>query len=347
MRLPSQTCSSTEVIETLNDGSEVCVTASDFLSSYDKFVRHFFQPVAAHQSNSKELLDTAPTPVDPTELPITTPPHELNPQPTIIDYIDYEYNGFADGQHCGFCSIKTNLDIVDPKAVQSLNVMMQPSPCPAHVYVSLKDAEDLCLDEFFPADVSMVEKLEIPPPHEVIDGCRCREREQKLPDETSPVISTRIWPPSETCNSTEFIETLTDGREVCVTASTILVYLLAAPIQRSAFSVLAPEVNTLPVLTLPGNGYPVGEKEEAGFLPKHEIVEAFEELLHAMCKRCRTVENLSNVDPNNVQSLGIHVQSFGCPASIHVWLKNGEDFCVSTPDMELRTLVKKLESQGH
>ncbi|XP_056156709.1 uncharacterized protein LOC130130877 [Lampris incognitus] len=81
-------------------------------------------------------------------------------------------------------------------------------------------------------------------------NCRCLRKKKKLPTETSPVIRTNIFFPGPKCNTTEIIETLENGRRVCVNASGLRTYFsLNYPLQRNGTT--PPIPSTPPIPTIP------------------------------------------------------------------------------------------------
>ncbi|XP_035531071.1 uncharacterized protein LOC118338022 [Morone saxatilis] len=339
---PSETCNSTEVIVTAKDGSNVCLRIPSFLEYYIELSRRWSEPVTEASSDEEPSVISPPL-VDPTtELPITTQLSVIennqfddpNPPTIISSFVEAEemedkrVNGKSSIDHhgkvsaqCESCNFITNLDSVDPKDVQSLNVKMQSFPCPVHIHLILKNYSDFCLDsnQFN----TLLKKLENPPPHEdhihqtlTNNGCRCQEKEEKPPTET--FIITRIWPPSETCNSTEFIETETGGNEVCVTAASFLAHLdFASPLLTKTMT----ESKTVDVFDL------VSEVE----------------LVMRPCVVC--AKFLGNIDPKDVLSLEMDQPSFHCPILTFITLKNGMEFCVDLSDPEISTMLEKLEMQ--
>ncbi|XP_041821598.1 uncharacterized protein LOC121626917 [Chelmon rostratus] len=232
MWLPSETCASTEYIGTLTTGMEVCGIIPSLLTFVKEQLKSQSVP-AAPPSIHEEPAVTPPAPLAPTtELPTTTVSPSLS-EVTETDWIyEFEASGTETADECESCNFMTNLDNVDPKSVQSLTVRMQSFPCAVQIF--LKDGTDFCLDLNHPEFKTALRKLGFSPPLEpdiartpkpITSGCRCKESEKKLPAKLSTLTSTRVWPPSETCASTEFIETLMDGREVCVFTPSLSIYL--------------------------------------------------------------------------------------------------------------------------
>ncbi|XP_027143330.1 uncharacterized protein LOC113747569 [Larimichthys crocea] len=364
--LPSETCNSVQSIGELKDGSKVCMARLSLLDYYNAILGHQSKP-------EPSSYEEPPTPLDPTtELAMTTHPsvteskqHDPTPQMTQTP------------QHtthvCESCNFTTNLDAIDPKAVQSINVKKQSFSCPVHINVSLKD-EDFCLDLDLLEFNAMLMKLEkdvlsrdrdgfVPTPKN-ISSCHCQETEQKPPTETSPATSTRIWLPSETCNSTEFIETLMDGREVCVTRLSIFAYS-RLPDPGSAVKKQGPPgeaeeerkqgergargppgpIGPLGPPGSPGSPWisgPPGSRGISG-LPGSRGISGPPVMNDIKCFHCFPFPNWHNIEPNDVKFMKMDMRSRSCPIYIHVTLKNNENFCVDSSQPWFRTLLEKLK----
>ncbi|XP_050923468.1 uncharacterized protein LOC108890196 isoform X2 [Lates calcarifer] len=345
--LPTETCSSTEFIETMMDGTEVCVTSISLL----EFIG---EQNLSHSSNPAIEVEQIEEP------PITSPPplDSTTPQPTSETIPNEEkkensgrgLNNLKDrlAQICEWCNLRINMEDIDPKAVQSLNVKMQPFLCPVLIYVNLEGDNVSCWGQ--PLLETLLEKLE---DHfgraltNIVHGCRCQESEKKPPAEPSTVKSIRIWPPNERCSSSEFIETLMDGREVCVAASSLSAYLDFAlhqqyvpVIEEGPPSLSEVKTDTLHFDFLREQHLPLRKREE-GALQRAEIQHVV-----VVCMRCLPTENWNNIDSKDVQSLRMHVQSIGCPVLLHISLKNKEEFCVDSSQPWFGTLLDKLDIQS-
>ncbi|XP_073330596.1 uncharacterized protein [Pagrus major] len=355
---PTESCKSTEFIVNFMDGTKVCVTTPRILPLYNELFRRWSEP--ATEAPSYEELVTSAAPLDPTtELPITTLPNLLSFSAEETDHSSYDHPAEREPGNESFCDVcvfETSLDSVDPNAAQFLNVMMQSFPCPVLIHGRLKDENDFCSHPSQSEFKTMVEKLESPPPHEdhldptpknISDGCWCQDGQQKPPNETSPVLSTMIWPLGEACNSTEYIETLMNGQEVCVTALSLLADLESALPRQSEPAAEAGRDDGLPNGVAIISGVvgpvlnPVGERGEVGYIGERG------EVGPAGCLRCAPLENWNNVDPKDVQSLKMDVSSFGCPVYMFVTLKNKQMFCVDSSEPLFRTLLEALELQAH
>ncbi|MED6280522.1 hypothetical protein CHARACLAT_011725, partial [Characodon lateralis] len=229
IQYPSEICNSTEYIETLTDGRKVCTTHFNVKTN---FLRSLSKPTPVpgptespevsfivHQTPSEEKSPT-------TQLAfITNWPPPLLPSEVLYDD-PLNQNDFSNISHCKLCNpFMENLDDVDLKAVQFLDVIKQSPLCAFNIYINQNDGRLFCSN--VSSSKILLQNLEIPLPQEenAVAGCRCYEKAKKLPAETLPVTRARIWLSSENCSSAEFIETLPDGREVCVTPPSLVTYL--------------------------------------------------------------------------------------------------------------------------
>ncbi|KAK2862661.1 hypothetical protein Q5P01_002194 [Channa striata] len=222
-------------------------------------------------------------------------------------------------QRCESCNITTDLDNVDIKDIHFLDVKMQSLECSLIFYlytnVSLSDGNILCLDQDQQEFQTVLKKLEekfYQTPENFTDGCHCKDQNMQPPVKASPGTSTRVWAPTETCNSTEFIQTLTNGSEVCVTALGLLEYI---NVPRLKFVQQIPDE------------------------PQHAKSARFEEV---SCLSCHSI-GLWHMEPQNIKSLEMNVQSMFCPITIYVRLKTGEDLCMDSDQPRFMDLLEKLQ----
>nr|XP_020450659.1 uncharacterized protein LOC109957266 [Monopterus albus] len=213
---PSEMCNTIEIIGTLLDGREVCVTPGRFIA-LSRSVKH-----------ETKTLATSPAPLDTTtELPITTQPSvkkTTEEMPRVLS--DRSEDALSD--RCKPCESLTSLNDIDPAIVQVLIVEKQPSPCPVYLNVTLKNGRESCL-VLDPLDLKqmmmMLEDKFAWTRMNSKDGCRCRDREKKDPFEMLAHKTTFIWPPGEGCHSADIIEISVGSEDVCVAASSVLEYL--------------------------------------------------------------------------------------------------------------------------
>ncbi|MEQ2300512.1 hypothetical protein AMECASPLE_026401, partial [Ameca splendens] len=219
IQYPSEICSSTEYIETLTDGRKVCATHFSLITH---FLRFLSKPTpvpgpiespevsfTVRQTSSEEKSSN-------TQLAFIT-----NRPPALLE----DQDQFGIISNCKLCNpFMENLDDVDLKAVQFLDVIMQSPLCAGNIYINQNDGRLFCSN--VSSSKILLQNLEISLPQEenAVAGCRCYEKAKKRPAETLPVTRVRIWLSSENCSSAEFIETLSDGREVCVTSPSLVTY---------------------------------------------------------------------------------------------------------------------------
>ncbi|XP_041635907.1 uncharacterized protein LOC121504887 [Cheilinus undulatus] len=215
--------------------------------------------------------------------------------------------------------------------------MMEQDSCPASIHVTLKNGSSSCLtsvEQLF--EIALTELHEEGSPTDVAtDGCRCKETEKKLPDETSPVTRARIWRSSDTCNSTQIIETLMDGREVCVNETSYLEYLdfshskISTPIEHGTAGV---RIDILP-----------GEKQQPTQLEDRSLLirGTEEERYDIVCLGCVSPD-WNDFDPQDVESL-VMTTTPGCPALVVVKRKTKHGFCVVSSDSMFEVLLEKLD----
>ncbi|XP_017277559.2 uncharacterized protein LOC108239390 isoform X2 [Kryptolebias marmoratus] len=372
IRYRSETCSSTEYIETLEDGQEVCTNPFSLLG-------HFFQ--------SKLESATSPVITKPQDVSVSAPsdpPLKTVLTPNIAKPI--QVTAIWQCKSCN--SFRTNLEDVDPKAVRFLDVKIQPSSCPAHIYINLKDKTVFCLDLFHLK--ILLQKLEIPPPQEengdrslktrylklqayvcrkmveiivfcpfqVAAGCRCHKKAKKLPADTSPVERTTIWLPRKTCSLTEFIERLKDGREVCVTGTSITTYVetldkdhgrevevgggeLLKKIKESSEELTARGV-LLPNLIEDGVIAQLKELTEHKAMSSNPSSEILIDLPR-LCMFCPFLEIWNSIQPNDVKSIRMDLQPSNCPTIIQVNLTDGVILCMDSSWPKCKELLERLE----
>ncbi|XP_040887114.1 uncharacterized protein LOC121177001 isoform X2 [Toxotes jaculatrix] len=330
--LPHKTCRSMELTATLKNGTEVCVT-QHFLSLFirQELLSHRLLPVHEIEAAGEvEPTVTSPSPLDPTTESSVT---EIHPDPELPTFFaptpteeDTESSGLQTDESleitCESCTASMNVADIDPKAVLSLNMKMESFPCPAHIYVSLEDGQVFCVDSHELQFATLLEKLEDrfkPAPNNIVLGCRCQGREKKRPSKKSAVTSAKIWPPNGSCSSAEFIETLKDGGEVCVSPSSLSEYFGFASLQGRR---LAIEDKALHISTA----------DEKALSSRIMVMDP-----------CTVCGAWVTVDLNDVESLWMDVQSPPCPILVHVKLKNKEQFCVDSSQLWFRTLLENLD----
>uniref|UniRef100_UPI0037E75D03 uncharacterized protein n=1 Tax=Semicossyphus pulcher TaxID=241346 RepID=UPI0037E75D03 len=301
---PTGICTSRQFIVTMMGGVEVCVTKLTARAYIDYECRR------AEQTEARSKEETLATSL--TEWDTTTP------LPTDVDF---DVADFEDGpMACVSCQVQTNLADVDPKSIKLLYVMRQTDPCPVYISVSPKVGQEFCLDFDKPASKRFLRKLEIPPSQKkVVDGCRCKEKEKKPPHKTSH--ETRIWLPSETCGSTEFIETLKNDRKVCVIASSLLPYFEFVSLSKSE---------------------PVGDIEPSSSSgQKDELPSTEKNVETANCHNCQSSKNWEDFDLKDVESMTMMGQADSCPVLLQVITR--EHFCMDLSHTGLQTLLEKLQ----
>ncbi|KAM3590763.1 uncharacterized protein V6R79_016246 [Siganus canaliculatus] len=225
---PHDSCHSVVLILTLTNDTEVCSQqTSSLLELYNKLKQSLVRervpfPSPINANNGFPPVNSIE------ELPSTTPQTEPNLDPSSLTAF------FS--PPCESCGTTPSLDSVDATAVQSLDVKMAPFYCPLLINITLKDGQVFCLDSRQPEFKAALMRLEMASsndnhtdltPKNSTDECRCEGREQKG-SHRGLLRTTKIWPPSEACSSMEFIETLVNGSEVCVTAANISAYLKQA-----------------------------------------------------------------------------------------------------------------------
>ncbi|MED6232554.1 hypothetical protein ATANTOWER_032277, partial [Ataeniobius toweri] len=229
IQYPSETCSSTEHIETLMDGRKVCTTHFSLITHFHRFLSKP-RPVPGPTESPEVSFIVRQTPSEEksstTQLAfITNWPPPLLPSEVLYDD-PLNQDDFSNISYCKLCDpFMENLDDVDLKAVQFLDVIMQSPLCAFNIYINQNDGRLFCSN--VSSSKILLQNLEIRLPQEenAVAGCRCYEKAKKRPAETLPVTRVRIWLSSENCSSAEFIETLSDGREVCVTPPSLVTYL--------------------------------------------------------------------------------------------------------------------------
>ncbi|XP_041840791.1 uncharacterized protein LOC121639542 isoform X2 [Melanotaenia boesemani] len=156
-----------------------------------------------------------------------------------------------------------------------------------------------------------------PPDHtDQSDGCRCTDKNKKRPTETSQVRARVKWLPSETCSSTEYIEILEDGREVCVSKFSFLTY-----------------IDNL-IWSLSGLAIEPGSAK----LPIAKITETRDYLIDSsenVRTRCIPFISVSwdTFDPKTVQSMDVLMQAIPCPPHFCETLEDGRELCVTASSL--------------
>ncbi|XP_030018377.1 mucin-3B-like [Sphaeramia orbicularis] len=305
VRPPTENCRSPEFIEILQDGRQVCVTAHSFLTYFSELVR----------SQQKEPTTTVPPPT--TELPTTTQPAPIDIKGNV--------------PQCEVCT--SDLENITLEAVQSLLVRMNPFPCSTLIYVNLKDDNrSICVDLDDVGFERLLENLgtlpSFPPdktPKTTVNKCRCRDTEITR---LSSCQSAMIWFPNDTCNSTQYIETLMDGTEVCVTPPSLLDY----------FDSVRSRQTTLKTVDYVSSQRSL---EVVHVLHVSERIDVMCALLY-----CPPFD-WTSIDSTDVESLQMEVNSFKCPSYLEVHLKQLDGrpdyFCVSTQELWFSDVLKKLD----
>ncbi|XP_041840790.1 uncharacterized protein LOC121639542 isoform X1 [Melanotaenia boesemani] len=306
--LPSETCSSTEYIEILEDGREVCVSKFSFLTYIDNLIWSL-SGLAIEPGSAK--------------LPIAK----------ITETRDYLIDSSENVRTRCIPFISVSWDTFDPKTVQSMDVLMQAIPCPPHFCINLKDKTSFCLD--LPELLTVLLKLEKPRHHdgnndstpEAIDqGCRCQETAEIHPSTHSQSQKIRVWPSSEVCSSNEFIETLEDGRELCVTASSLIKYF-------DIYDELADAQTT-----------PKYEKNENNENNEKNDALSLDEAVHFNTETpCHCpFENWNLIESSDVKSLWVLLKP-GCPNIFQVIMKDERKFCLDSSQPKFRDLLEKWD----
>ncbi|KAM7366009.1 hypothetical protein PAMP_015481 [Pampus punctatissimus] len=346
IRLSNENCHSVEIIETLMNNKIVCVTKT-YASSYIKGVLGFgSQPKPITGSDYEDEPDKRPLNMFPalldtvTELPTSTLKETTQNSLEEMNLSNMEETedkdpslvteSFSWVYSCEFCNITRDSDNIDPESVQSLNVKMQLFPCPAHIYVNLKDGKDFCFYSKEREFMEILEKLENPPPNDdnsnhtqknITDGCRCQDNKKMVKSDES-VKSTMIWLMNERCSSTEYIETLENGTEVCVTAPSISLYL-------GVYSVISSDVESQRQSGRAMVVEPIHDVDIA----KAVIKEASSNVNSGVdfCMECID-HNRGTIDPKDVESVQMKMQSSNCPVPfiLDVNLKNKTALCVNS-----------------
>ncbi|XP_027893089.1 uncharacterized protein LOC114158048 [Xiphophorus couchianus] len=215
----------------------------------------------------------------------------------------------------------------------------------------------------------------------VSDGCYCKEQNQKPSIENYQVSGLRILYPSETCRSTEYIDVLKDGREVCATQFSLVAHFFRSlprwvPKQRSTAS---PEISstthqtttstpTRLATTTDGSDSIIRYRGPDGgeyYLEIHHIVKDPEDsisyakgsagdlidqigppnfsLLEELCAKCTGIAPWNDFDLKDVQLVDLKLQSSNCPAFISVSLTDGRQICMDSSHPEFQQFLDKLE----
>ncbi|XP_008284004.1 uncharacterized protein LOC103360121 [Stegastes partitus] len=340
---PSETCSSAEYIETLADGREVCVAPFNLFTYFHSLLSSLSKPDTlaipnqGYSDDYNDYDDKVRNPPKATEIEGKTVLYPSPPKEhASVNQLKAQSNHQSiNPPACWACtSLITNLD---QKVVQSLDVEMQPLPCPLYISIKLKDNLSLCFEllEFerglhsLGIPLSLEDNSESTPTN-IVDGCRCKEKAMKLPTESSPIKNARIWLSDERCSSTEFIETLMDGREVCVTASSISTYLQTLP-QKQFLEPLDR-----------GQGMPISVQGGENFLKK--VTETLHEQPY-VCLGCISTKKWTSIEQKDIQSLEFPEPSPGCPIIIRLRLTDETEFCADSSNSWFWDLMHKLDMQ--
>ncbi|XP_035804324.2 uncharacterized protein LOC111568911 [Amphiprion ocellaris] len=340
---PTENCNSIEYIETLADGREVCVTPFSLLAYFNDLLSSWSKPAAGPTvETQKDKTENTQQRIDLTILPLL-PGKFIVQQTHVMSTQNSKSIGFPLCRHC-----MTSFTISDQRIVQSLDVKMQPFPCDIHIEVNMTDGAVFCLDLInFEQDLQRW-KISLPLEDDAASapkntaGCRCQEEAKKPLSETSPIASASIWPPSEGCSSTEFIEMLKDGREVCVAASSISAYLKTLPEKRllgAKDPLLDPPRKPLPPLIVEPD--PVSGQKMAQELPDRRG--PIPSTVGNSCEVCQSPIKWTSIHPNAVQSLDMLVPSPGCPVIILIRLTDGTNFCAASSEPWFKALMEKLD----
>ncbi|XP_047242276.1 uncharacterized protein LOC124880908 [Girardinichthys multiradiatus] len=329
IQFPSETCNSTEHIETLMDGRKVCTTNFSLITHLRRFLSKP-TPVPGPTESPEVSFIVRQTPSEEksstTQLAfITNWPPPLLPSKELYDD-PLNQDDFSNISNCKLCNpFMENLDDVDLKAVQFLDVIKQSPLCAFNIYINQNDGRVFCSN--VSSSKILLQNLEIPLPQEenAVAGCRCYEKAKKRPAETLPVTRARIWLSSENCSSAEFIETLSDGREVCVTPPSLVTYLDTW--EEHHVGVYITELRTI-------EHYPE-------FSLSNSI--SMEPMERKHCMQCLYLVNWDILDPKDVQSLTMNLPSSDCPAIITVSLIDGEDICMDSSNRGFVKLLEKFE----
>ncbi|KAM4537251.1 uncharacterized protein PAE49_021604 isoform 1-T1 [Odontesthes bonariensis] len=266
--------------------------------------------------------DQNPTTVLPKITQLAPPPFTLKEQ---LDELNSD--SITDEGLCKTCDLlMINLNDVDPKAVESLDVNIQSYSCPPLIYIYQKDKRKFCSNLSLGRVLQKLEILEHREDSEdaarkaIVDGCRCKEREKRYPSETSRVKKISIWPPSEKCSSTEFIVTLEGGREVCTTAFN------PPEVQMSYDESL--EKKLLVELLF----------SNAGLQPDSVLQPP------ALRCVCRPPSSWNNIETKDVESINVEL-SPGCARFIYVTLKDKTEFCIDSFQPRFQDLLLKQHVQ--
>ncbi|XP_028284828.1 uncharacterized protein LOC114450712 [Parambassis ranga] len=154
----------------------------------------------------------------------------------------------------------------------------------------------------------LIEEIQVITTDGIHSGCKCNKENMKKPTDTSRIQSLTKRYPTDTCSSTEYIETLADGREVCVKLFSFLEWfrMFLSPMPASDRS--GAEL----VLTSP-----------------------------SLCNFCGQFTALDDVDLIDVKSLEVEKPSDHCPDLVRMNMKNGAVLCSDLSDLEI--VVKNLE----
>ncbi|XP_071371053.1 mucin-2-like [Centroberyx affinis] len=186
-------------------------------------------------------------------------------------------------------------------------------------------------------------------------GCRCKTLEMKLPTESSKVRKITARLPDKRCKMTEIIETLMDGREVCVNASSILSHLdstfLRPPVTTTETPTAPWDPTTELTTTTPPPVTETPDEEGSGelwvdFISHHSHVETKVVEESYSCLGCLMM-NWDEIDRKSVASLDMTLPHVGCPVIIFVNLKDGKSMCVDSGQLGFRTALEKLDIQAH
>ncbi|XP_022069189.2 uncharacterized protein LOC110964700 [Acanthochromis polyacanthus] len=371
---PTESCNSAEDIETLADGREVCVRPFSLLTYVKDLLSHSYWskpqadlPVETQKDKTTQSTQqwNGPGPEPPPPESSFQLGSDVLRSDDHLVHIDYTL--------CTLCM--PLLTISDQRTVQSLDVEMQPFPCLVHIEVNMKDGAVICLDlnnfeqelQYWKISLPLEDDADSTPKN--VAGCRCQEEAKKPLNETSPIASASIWPPTEECSSTEFIETLKDGAKVCVAASNISAYLKTLPEKRLVGAKDPVQVDTSkhvpelsdrayvePELIPPGPpGWIPNVPELSDRRGSHAppvLIPNVPELsdrrgahgeVGKPCTICGfSIEGIV-IGPKDVQSLEMLEPSPGCAAIIQIRLTDGMEFCATLSEPWFRDLMEKLD----
>ncbi|XP_047451995.1 uncharacterized protein LOC125014716 isoform X2 [Mugil cephalus] len=152
---------------------------------------------------------------------------------------------------------------------------------------------------------------------EAKSGCYCNDGNMKQPTETSRILVWAKRHPSEMCSITEYIETLADGRQVCVRQSSWLTSI--GDVLRAWLK------TTTPPVMIPTPPPPVRD------IPT----------LNIYCGDCNSFnKNYPDIDLRAMQSLDVKMP-LHCPAQININMNDGRVYCVKL--IEFQRVLQNLE----